>query len=128
VQQRPLLAVHVWSGHDTRVDKPGHPSAEDREEHERRFAEALAGFTEKYPDVPVTERLVAGRVVESLVEAVADADQLVVGSRQHRALARYFGSVSRSVVEHAPCTVTVARPVTEIAQAEPERTHQEDPS
>ncbi len=96
---RPLVALHAS------------PLPEPRTEHERAFAETLAGFPEKYPDVPLGRRLVEDTgPVHALVAASEHASHVVVGSRETRRLTRHFGSVSRSVVEHAHCPVTVVRP------------------
>jgi nucleotide-binding universal stress UspA family protein len=111
---RPLVAVHAWPRHDMVYDAMR--SAERLEvmgQHERRLAEALSGFGERYPDVPVTSRMSDDGAVETLVQASEHAAHLVLGSRPTHRIPRYFGSVSRSVVEHAHCTVTVARQIRE---------------
>lgn len=111
---RSLVAVHAWPRHDMVYDAMR--SAERLEvmdQHERRLAEALAGFGEKYPDVPVTPRMSDGGAVTALVKASEHAVHLVLGSRPTQRIPRYFGSVSRSVVEHAHCPVTVARQIRE---------------
>jgi nucleotide-binding universal stress UspA family protein len=66
-----------------------------------------------YPDVAVTQRIVDDGAVTALVNASERAAHLVLGSRPSRRIPRYVGSVSRSVVEHAHCPVTVARTVPE---------------
>jgi nucleotide-binding universal stress UspA family protein len=110
VSQRDLVAVHAWSAHDAFIDTMSYQQRLDvRERHERFLSEALAGFSEKYPDVLTSRRLVDGSIVTSLVAATAQAAHLVVGSAPHHALPQYLGSVSRSVAEHAHCPVTVAR-------------------
>jgi nucleotide-binding universal stress UspA family protein len=109
---RPLVGVHAWSGHDTWLHALSHEHRLDALHlHERLFAEAMTGFAAKYPDVLVTERLVDQGAVAALVQESESASHLVLGSRQDHRIRRYFGSVSRSVVEHAHCPVTVARPV-----------------
>lgn len=109
---RPLEAVHAWSAHDTFID----PATDAQrhvivEAHERGVAEVMAGYPEKYPDVHVTSRLVDGEPVTALLKESERAAHLVVGSRKARAVRRYVGSVSRSVVERAHCPVTVVHPV-----------------
>ncbi len=107
----PLVALHVWSAHDTFIDSMSYQQRLDvMDRHQRLFSEAMAGFKERYPDVLVTEQLVDGSAVEALVQASKRARHLVLGSRPHHRLPGYFGSVGRSVVEHAHCPVTVARP------------------
>lgn len=74
------------------------------------LAESLAGYAEKFPDVVVNSRLVRGSPAQALVNASGVASVVVVGSRGRGALtSRLLGSVSRSVVEHAHCTVAVVR-------------------
>jgi nucleotide-binding universal stress UspA family protein len=74
------------------------------------LAESVAGFGEKFPDVVFSTRVVQGSAAGSLVAASERASTLVVGARGRGAVTRrLLGSVSRSVVEHAPCTVAVVR-------------------
>jgi len=81
------------------------------EEEERLVAETVAGLSEKYPDVAVTETYRRGEPVRRLVEASHGASLLVVGSRGRRVLATtLLGSVSRGVAERAYCPVAVVRP------------------
>jgi nucleotide-binding universal stress UspA family protein len=80
-------------------------------DQERLVAETVAGQSEKYPDVPVTEVYRPGPPVRELVAASGDASLLVVGSRGRRLLSNtLLGSVSRVVVERAECPVAVAGP------------------
>ena len=56
----------------------------------------------------VTVRAVTGLPAEALLEAAADADMLVVGSRGAGGFKRLLmGSVSTQVTHHAPCPVVV---------------------
>jgi nucleotide-binding universal stress UspA family protein len=74
------------------------------------LAESVAGYAEKFPDVTFTSRVVQGSAAAALVAAGDRASTVVVGARGRSAMAkRLLGSVSRSVVEHAPCTVAVVR-------------------
>jgi nucleotide-binding universal stress UspA family protein len=74
------------------------------------LAESVAGYAEKFPDVTFTSRVVQGSAAAALVAAGDHASTVVVGARGRSAMAkRLLGSVSRSVVEHAPCTVAVVR-------------------
>ena len=74
-------------------------------------AEAAAGWAETYPDVAINPRAVRGRPVDALVEASANAELLVVGSRGRGGfLGLLLGSVSRPVLHLAHCPVAVVRP------------------
>jgi nucleotide-binding universal stress UspA family protein len=71
-------------------------------------SESIAGLREKYPDVEVELELGRGSPAAYLARAAHRARLLVVGSRQRSSTAAFLtGSVSRSVVEHAPCSVAV---------------------
>jgi nucleotide-binding universal stress UspA family protein len=75
---------------------------------ERQLAEATAGFTEKFPDVPVLTRTVVQSPGKALRSASEEAAVVVVGARSRGTFARrVWGSVSRSTVEQAHCTVVV---------------------
>ncbi len=69
---------------------------------------ALAGMTEKYPDVHVTTR-VAKRPPEDELVHLGERMNLIVTGTHHASLARrtVAGSVSIAVVEHASCPVAV---------------------
>ncbi|MFF5113779.1 universal stress protein [Streptosporangium sp. NPDC000509] len=100
-----LRAVHAWS----RPVVGGGPFAEDTAEVERRLlAEALAGWSERYPDVKVTEQLEDGHPVRVLAEVSARSGLLVVGSRGRGELTGLLlGSVSHSLLHHAGCPLVV---------------------
>ncbi|WP_030914262.1 universal stress protein [Streptosporangium amethystogenes] len=104
-----LRAVHAWNqpvvGGGTFAPAP----AEETAEGERRLlAEALAGWSERYPDVRVTEQVEQGHPVDVLKNASAQADLLVVGSRGRGDLAGLLlGSVSHSLLQHAVCPLVV---------------------
>ncbi|WP_440107777.1 universal stress protein [Streptosporangium sp. H16] len=104
-----LRAVHAWS----RPIAGGGPfalqAAEETAEVERRLlAEALAGWSERYPDVKVTEQLEHGHPAHVLAEASAHAGLLVVGSRGRGDLTGLLlGSVSHSLLHHAACPLVV---------------------
>jgi nucleotide-binding universal stress UspA family protein len=114
LQRRPLSVLHCYD----EVFRGGYgltgaPDEDLEALPEERLAigEAVAGLQEKYVDVDVTTHLLKGPAATTLVRASEGASLLVVGSRQRpRAAALVFGAVSRSVVEHARCTVAVVPP------------------
>ena len=80
----------------------------DVQEERLALAEAMAGMSEKYPDVHVTTRLDKGRPEDNLVRVGERMNLIVVGAHQVGPFKRaVFGSVSVEVVEHAACPVAV---------------------
>ncbi len=62
--------------------------------------------------VSLETRVLAGHAAEQILRLAADigADLVVVGHRGHSTIRQWiFGSTSRRVVTHAPCSVLVAR-------------------
>jgi nucleotide-binding universal stress UspA family protein len=105
-----LLAVHAWQdvaletavlSTSRLVDWAGVLADE-----QRVLAEALAGWRDKEPDVPVREAVVRERAGRALLAAGLAAELLVVGVRRHRGLAR-MGSTTHAVAHRAPCPVAV---------------------
>ena len=93
-----VLAHSPWEGDWSEV-------AEDLE---RMMAEALSGWSEKYPDVEVHRHLVRGHAVEMLVQESEGAALLVVGSRGRGGFpGLLLGSVGNGVLQHADCPVAV---------------------
>ena len=114
-QRRPLEVVHAageaWLFPVPDAAAPG-MAEEVRADWQLLLAESVAGYAEKFPDVTFTSEVVQGSAAGVLVAASEHASTVVVGARGRGALARrLLGSVSRSVVEHAHCTVVVARGV-----------------
>ncbi|MGA8209550.1 MAG: universal stress protein [Nocardioidaceae bacterium] len=109
MSKRPLVALHAWSAHDTFIDTASYQQRLDiRTGHERRFAHLMGEVQDKHPEVPVTRTLVDDRAVQALVNASHQASHLVLGRRHSQRLPHYVGSVSRAVVEHSDCPVSVA--------------------
>ncbi len=107
-----LEVVHAWQ-----PDAVGAPviSATDQRTGERRAAEvlsrSLAGIQQAWRRQPIISWSVCGRPGQALVDVAAGADLVVVGShRRGRIRAALLGSVSRHVVDHAPCPVVVVPP------------------
>jgi nucleotide-binding universal stress UspA family protein len=114
-----LVSVFVWSvpqmyGLSTGTvwsQNPVTAQAQLQEAAERVCAEVLAGWAQKYPQVPMKRWTVHGDDPARTLLQVADqvlADLVVVGSRGFGALGTALhGSVSRKVSDHAPVSVAV---------------------
>jgi nucleotide-binding universal stress UspA family protein len=77
------------------------------------MADAIAPWTQKFPEVEVQTHLVQGRPADVLVHASEGAELVVVGSRGRGGFrGLLLGSVSRSVLHRAHCPVAVVRPFT----------------
>jgi len=74
------------------------------------LSEALAGWAERFPGVPVQRSVVHGDAVSALLSRSDGAQLLVVGSRGRSGLAGLvLGSVSHGVLQRAGCPVAVVR-------------------
>jgi nucleotide-binding universal stress UspA family protein len=112
----PLIAVHCWT--DPALDGPiparsaGIVDPPPIANAERiLLAERLAGWAEKYPDVPVQQVLIHDRPAPALVNYARKAQLIVVGTRGHGMLANMLlGSTSSALINHADCPVVIARP------------------
>ena len=115
-----LLAIHTWN------DKPlGHALGSypleinstgiDDQEH-RLLETELAGWEQKYPDVPVRMRVLRGRPAPNLLRYATPAGNqptqlMVVGSRGRGGFhGLLLGSTSQAVMTHAECSVAVVHP------------------
>lgn len=79
-------------------------------ESDRWVAEAVAGAQDKFPDVELTREAVPVPAGRALADASTTADLVVIGARGRGAFTGLLlGSVTRSVLHHATCTVLVAR-------------------
>jgi nucleotide-binding universal stress UspA family protein len=109
-----VLAVHevaasAWTGNPII-----YPQDQPAEEKARQAAQEAVNKVVSELGGPgpesVTVRAVSGQPAQALIEASADADLVVVGSRGAGGFATLLtGSVSSKVVNHAACPVVVVR-------------------
>lgn len=79
-------------------------------EDEKEITDALAPHEARHPDVSVDLVLVVGEPAVTIAEESRDAAVLVTGSRGHGGFAgMLLGSVSRRLLQKAPCAVIVVR-------------------
>lgn len=110
-----VVAVHAWT-HPVSLG-PGdmqplvHDAVATQEDEARLLAESIAGLRERYPDVPIEERVVRGRPGSVLAEEARKGAQLIVVGARGRGgfTGLLLGSVSQTVLHHAPCPVAVVR-------------------
>jgi nucleotide-binding universal stress UspA family protein len=90
----PLVVVHVWADAE-----PG-----------AAFAEALAGWRAKYPDVGVSPDIEQDKPRRRLLDWSTRAQLLVVGSRGRGGFTGLLlGSTSQALIQYAACPVLVVR-------------------
>jgi len=111
-----LTAVHTWWWEPLEGISLGEPWIGDwtqiANQEGTLVSEALAGWSEKYPDVQVRSHVVRGDPVVELLDKSRDASLLVVGSRGRGGfVGLVLGSVSRRVLKRATCPVVVVRSV-----------------
>lgn len=104
-----LTALHAW----TDANGPSRPLAGWellREQEEADFAEEMAGYAERYPDVAVRRILVMDRPVRSLLDESEHAQLLVVGSHGRGGFTgMLLGSTSTALLHSVDCPIIVTR-------------------
>jgi nucleotide-binding universal stress UspA family protein len=113
---RSIVAVHTWWWEPLEGTSLGEPWMGDWTEIASQEAtvvsESLAGWADRYPDVPVRSHIVRGDPVVELLDQSAGANLLVVGSRGRGGfIGLLLGSVSRRVLKRATGPVAVVRSV-----------------
>lgn len=112
----PLLAVHTWIDPQVQLAASGLSLSHDQWDQlqtrqQAWLAEQLAGFCQRYPDVPVERVLSPDPAAHALTAHAHNAQLLVVGSRGRGGFAgMVLGSTSRALLQTAPCPVMIVRP------------------
>ncbi len=82
-----------------------------RADEVRLLDDALAGYGDRYPDVPVDRKVLQGHAAAVIVAEAAGAALTVVGSRGRGGFTGLLlGSISQSVLQHATGPVAGVRP------------------
>ncbi|MGO4616979.1 universal stress protein [Nocardia sp. 2YAB30] len=104
-----LVALHAWS--DTSgLDLPISGWGTAQQSAEVALAENLAGWNDRYPDVPVRRIVVADRPVRSLLDESGNAQLVVVGSRGRGGFASMvLGSTSNALLHSVEVPMIVVR-------------------
>ncbi|QLY28604.1 universal stress protein [Nocardia huaxiensis] len=105
-----LIALHAWSDMTGPYGGvlPGWDAVRDQEE--LQFAESMAGYGERYPDVQVQRILVMDRPVRALLEQSENAQLVVVGSHGRGGFTgMLLGSTSAALLHSVDCPIVVTR-------------------
>jgi nucleotide-binding universal stress UspA family protein len=110
-----LLVVHAWHvpplvAGAAPFDGPMALDADTLERVEKTAEEIVERelATVDTAGIEVRRLVVAGSPADALIEAAADADLLVVGTRGHGGFTGLLlGSVGQQVAHHAPCPVVI---------------------
>lgn len=114
VRRAPLTAVLAWQDvmHEGgyQASRIAFDWSAVEQDERRLLAQRLAGWQEKYPDVPVDRVVLWERAGRALLGLGARARLLVVGSHGRGGFTgMLLGSTSRNLVYHAPCPLAVVR-------------------
>ena len=109
----PLVAALAWD--EVWIGAPELaavlPTTEEQhQEAVRVVSETIAGWSDRFPDVPVARVVARGRASDVLLREAAQARLLVVGSRGHGGFSGLLlGSTSRTLLHKSPVDVAVVR-------------------
>ncbi|WP_330230425.1 universal stress protein [Nocardia sp. NBC_00508] len=104
-----VVALHAWSD-VTGLDLPIGDWADLHRQEQVVLAESLAGYSDKYPDVPVHRIVVVDRPVRSLLEESANAQLVVVGSHGRGGFASMIlGSTSNALLHSVEIPLIIVR-------------------
>ncbi len=107
-----LVTVHTWTDLLVETAFAGGAAALDfsplAEQAAEVLGERLAGWCEKYPDVPVTRHVSRERATRALLRHAEGAALVVVGTRGRGGFrGLLLGSTSQALLHHAPCPVAI---------------------
>jgi nucleotide-binding universal stress UspA family protein len=122
-----LHLVHAWSAGEE--DPPGSvpirhrvrvSTGELQAAAEAIVEEAARHVRAEAPERAVFCHVVCGALGPALLEACADAELLVLGTRGHEPVTElYLHSVSQNLIVHAPCPVVVVNPTAVVRRVNP---------
>ena len=110
-----IEAVYGWCVPDVHDIQPfinrTYVLEEEKAKADRLVAEAVSGWSDRYPDLTLAHRIVyTFDAVDALLRAAADADLIVVGSRGHGGfLGLRLGSTVDALIRVASVPVAVVR-------------------
>ncbi|MCX4092994.1 universal stress protein [Nocardia sp. alder85J] len=105
-----LTAVHAWSDMSAGLDVSITGWDALRDSEDAVFAESLAGWSERYPDVEVRRILARDHPTRALLEAAERAQLVVVGSHGRGGFAgMLIGSTSNALAHAAQCPIVIVR-------------------
>jgi nucleotide-binding universal stress UspA family protein len=112
--KQPLTVLHGWRyspAGTVGLYMPLTPDVIERVNFERaKLSDAMREWREKYPEVDVALEAIPVHPVRALTDASDYAALVVVGSRGRGAFSgMLLGSVSQGFLQHAQCTVVIAR-------------------
>ncbi|MFG3437485.1 universal stress protein [Nonomuraea sp. NPDC047897] len=108
-----LHAVHAWTHPGTVTPFVVEPVVYDVEavgqDEALLLAQALAGWSDRFPDVELVQHVAHGHPAKALADASTRADLVVVGSRHGGPRTLALGGTAHAVLHHARTPVVVVR-------------------